>query len=65
MRTAYDNEQYASIVFFETKSGGAVYSVGSMAYIGALNHNGFDNDIARMTGNVLKRFSDPTPFKMA
>lgn len=36
-----------------------------MAYIGALNHNGFDNDIARMTGNLLKRFSDPTPFKMA
>jgi N,N-dimethylformamidase len=65
MRTVYDNEQYASIVFFETASGGAVFSVGSMAYIGSLNHNGCDNDISRMTSNVLKRFSDPAPFKMA
>ena len=64
MRTDYDDRQYASIVFFETKSGGAVFSVGSMAYIGSLNHNGFDNDIARITTNVLRRFSDPQPFKM-
>jgi len=63
MRDAYDNKNYASIVFFETPSGGAVFSVGSMAYIGALNHNGFDNDIARMTTNVLKRFSQPQSFK--
>ena len=46
------------------KAGGAVFSVGSMAYIGSLNHNGFDNDIARITTNVLRRFSDPQPFKM-
>jgi N,N-dimethylformamidase len=64
MRTQYDDEQFASIVFFETKSGGAVFSVGSMAYIGSLNHNGFNNDIARITTNVLRRFSDPRPFKM-
>jgi len=63
MRKDYDERQYASIVFFETKSGGAVFSVGSMAYIGALNHNGFDNDIARITTNVLNRFSDPKPFQ--
>ena len=40
-----------------------MFSVGSMAYIGALNHNNFDNDIARITTNVLKRFSEPQPFK--
>ncbi len=62
MRTEYDEESYASLVFFETPSGGAVFSVGSMAYIGALNHKGFDNDIARITTNVLRRFSDPRPF---
>jgi hypothetical protein len=28
-----------------------------------LNHKGFDNDIARITTNVLTRFSDPRPFK--
>ena len=64
MRWEYDNKNYASLTFFETPSGGAVFSVGSMAYIGALNHNGFDNDIARITTNVLRRFSDPRPFKV-
>ena len=63
MRDDYDNKNYASIIFFETPSGGAVFSDGSMAYIGALNYNGFDNDIARITPNVLKRFSDRRPFK--
>jgi len=52
----------ADMIFFETPSGGAVFSTGSISYAGALAHNGFDNDIARMTGNVLKRFLDETPF---
>ena len=65
MQAEYADRSYASIIFFETPSGGAVFSVGSMAYIGALNHKGFDNDIARITTNVLKRFSDPRPFTMA
>lgn len=64
MRAAYESSQFASIVFFETPSGGAVFSVGSMAYIGALNHNNCDNDISRITRNVLRRFSDPAPFRM-
>jgi N,N-dimethylformamidase len=52
----------ADMVFFETPSGGAVFSTGSISYAGSLAHNGFENDIARMTGNVLKRFLDETPF---
>ncbi len=52
----------ADMVFFETPSGGAVFSTGSISYAGALAHNDFDNDIARITGNVLKRFLDETPF---
>lgn len=32
--------------------------------IGSLSHNGFDNDIARITTNVLHHFSHPQPFKM-
>ena len=24
-------------------------------------HNGYDNNVARITGNVLKRFLDPEP----
>lgn len=54
----------ADIVFFECPNGGAVFSTGSIAYAGALSHNGFANDIARLTGNVLRRFVDPAPFEM-
>jgi N,N-dimethylformamidase len=52
----------ADMVFFETPAGGAVFSTGSISYAGALAWQGFDNDIARMTGNVLARFLDGTPF---
>ena len=48
--------------FFETASGGAVFSTGSISYAGALSTNGYDNDVARLTGNVLRRFVDPAPF---
>jgi N,N-dimethylformamidase len=51
------------MVFFETPSGGAVFSVGSMGFAAALAHNSYDNDIYRITNNVLNRFLDPTPFQ--
>lgn len=59
-----ERHAYASIVFFETPSGGAVFSVGSLAWVGALSHNDFDNDVCRITTNVLRRFLDPAPFHM-
>jgi len=52
----------ADITFFETPGGGAVFSTGSIAYAGSLSWNVFDNNIARLTTNVLRRFADPTPF---
>ena len=52
----------ADIVFFETPNGGAVWSTGSIAWPTSLAHNDFDNNVARMTTNVLRRFLDPTPF---
>ena len=52
----------ADMTFFETPGGGAVWSTGSIAYAGSLSWNGFDNDICRLTTNVLRRFRDPTPF---
>ena len=53
----------ADIVFYETPAGGAVFSVGSISWFGALARNNYDNDIAQMTRNVLERFADPTPFE--
>ncbi|MCG8274601.1 N,N-dimethylformamidase, partial [Aquamicrobium sp. NLF2-7] len=52
----------ADMVFFETAGGGAVFNVGSIAWPGSLSHNNYDNNISRITGNVLRRFVDPTPF---
>jgi N,N-dimethylformamidase len=39
-----------------------VFSTGSIAYAGSLSANGYDNNIARLTTNVLRRFADPAPF---
>ena len=52
----------ADMVFFECPNGGAVFSVGSIAWAGSLPHHGYDNNVARITGNVLERFVDPAPF---
>ena len=54
----------ADMVFFETPGGGAVFSVGSIAWCGSLAHGGYDNNVARITANVLRRFCDPAPFAM-
>ena len=52
----------ADMVFFETPNGGAVWSTGSIAWCGSLSWNGYDNNVSRLTGNVLRRFLDPRPF---
>ena len=52
----------ADMVFFETPNGGAVFSTGSIAYGASLPWNGYKNNIAKLTTNVLKRFADPKPF---
>jgi N,N-dimethylformamidase len=51
----------ADMVFFETPNGGAVFSTGSIAWAASLAHNAYDNNVARITGNVLRRFIDPRP----
>ena len=54
----------ADMVFFETPGGGAVFSVGSIAWGASLPHNGFDNNVARVSENVVRRFLDDAPFAM-
>ncbi|MEM7091444.1 MAG: N,N-dimethylformamidase beta subunit family domain-containing protein [Actinomycetota bacterium] len=54
----------ADIVFYETAGGGAVFSVGSISWFASLARNGYDNDTARMTTNVLRRFADERPFEL-
>ena len=52
----------ADMVFFETPGGGAVWSTGSIAWSTSLACNDFENNVARITENVLRRFLDPRPF---
>ncbi len=49
----------ADMTIFETPGGGAVWSTGSIAWAGSLPHNSFDNNVARITENVLRRFLKP------
>ena len=54
----------ADMTFFETPSGGAVFSVGSMTYAGSLMVDNGNSLLGRLTANVLRRFADPAPFTL-
>lgn len=47
----------AEIVCFETTGGGAVFATGSITFCGSLSHDGYDNPVSRMLGNVVRRFA--------
>ena len=53
----------ADMVYFEYPNGGAVFSTGSIAWSAGLSHNKYDNNVSRITGNVLRKFAsdDPIP----
>lgn len=46
----------ADMVYYMLPDGGAVFSVGSIAWCGSLSYNKYDNNVSRITNNVLKRF---------
>ena len=50
---------HADILWHDTPAGGAVFSVGSITFCGALPCNDFDNDVSRLLGNVLDRLLNP------
>jgi len=54
----------ADMVFFETPSGGAVFSTGSIAFVASLAHDDYRNNISRLIRNVVDRFTDATPFTL-
>jgi N,N-dimethylformamidase len=47
---------HADMVYFETPNDGAVFSVGSICWCGSLSHNRYDNNVSRITENVLRKF---------
>ena len=52
----------SDVVFFETAAGGAVFSVGSIAWCGALRVGRSETPVGRMTWNILARFLDEATF---
>jgi len=44
------------IVFLEYPNGGGVFSASSISWCGCLHYNNYDNNVSRMTENVLRRF---------
>jgi N,N-dimethylformamidase len=60
--TEPDPRVRSDIVIFDRPGGGAVFAVGSIAWSTAMTHKGGDNDVSRITANVLDRFRDhPDP----
>jgi N,N-dimethylformamidase len=47
----------SDIVYFTTPGDGAVFSASSIAWCGSLSHNDYNNNVSRMTENVLRRFA--------
>jgi N,N-dimethylformamidase len=48
----------ADLTYLEGPNGGAVFSVGSIAWTASLPWNNFDNNVSTLTGNVLRKFSE-------
>ena len=46
----------ADMALLDYPNGGAVFAVGSIAWCGALSYNDYDNNVSRVTLNVLKKF---------
>jgi N,N-dimethylformamidase len=52
-----DTRVRADITYLEGPGGGAVFSTGSINWIGSLMWEGGNNNVSRMTGNVLRGFA--------
>ncbi|MFA6154011.1 N,N-dimethylformamidase beta subunit family domain-containing protein [Mesorhizobium sp.] len=46
------------LALYTSGNGGAVFSVSSMAWAGSLSHENYQNNVSRITLNVLDRFQD-------
>ena len=53
----------ADIVYYPTPNGGGVFSTSSISYCGSLSHNNYDNNISKLTANVLNRFLSDEPLE--
>jgi N,N-dimethylformamidase len=59
---AVKRRNHADMTFTSNEAGGAIFSASSMGWALALQSNGGENDVARITSNVIRRFLRPEPF---
>lgn len=52
-----DHRVRADLVYLTTRAGGAVFSASSITWCSSLSHNDYDNDVQRVTANVLRAFA--------
>jgi N,N-dimethylformamidase len=52
---------HSDIVIVPRENEGAVFSTGSISFSGSLSHDGWDNDVSRLLGNVFDRFVSGAP----
>jgi N,N-dimethylformamidase len=50
----------SDLVFCQYPNGGAVFSTGSITWAGSLSHDDYNNNISRITENVVRAFSSPS-----
>jgi hypothetical protein len=46
----------SDMTYYETSGGGAVFAVGSINWYSSMAWNGYENNVARLTDNVLREF---------
>lgn len=51
-----DPDVRSDLVYYETPNDGQVFSVGSINWTSSLSYNDYDNNVAQITHNVLRRF---------
>jgi N,N-dimethylformamidase len=51
----------ADMVYLEYPKGGAVFSSSAIAWCGSLSFNNYNNNVSRVTENVLRRFVSDAP----
>lgn len=52
---------YGDMAYLEYPNGGAVFSTSSIAWGGSLSFNDYQNNVSRLTENVLRRFASDEP----
>ena len=57
LNARYNRSVRSDMVLVEHAGGGAVFSVGSIIFTGALPVNNGDNNVARLLGNVIRNFT--------